>query len=140
MLKQISVFVENKIGRLSAIMGALNDVGIDVRSLTISDNVDFGIVRLIVNDTDKAMQALKDNNFTSNVTDVLGFTIADRVGTLYEVINVFDQNGININYSYSMMGKKLEEADIIVKTDECEKAIALLDAKGISTLSMEDII
>ncbi|MDR1754272.1 MAG: hypothetical protein LBR74_05130 [Eubacterium sp.] len=140
MLKQISVFVENKAGRLCAIMETLNGADIDVRSLNIADTTDFGIVRIIVNNTDKALNALRENSFTSKVTEVVGFTIEDHAGALYDVIKAFDQNQLNIEYSYSMMGKKLGEADIIVRTDDNEKAAELLKSKGISIISIGDIV
>ncbi len=135
MLKQISIFVENKSGRLCAIMEVLNNAKIDIRALSIADTTDFGIVRLIVNDTDKALQALRENNFTANVTDVIGFTIEDHFGALYNIVKTFTDNQLNIEYSYSLMGKNQGEADIVARVDNSDKAISILKASGVKLIS-----
>jgi len=140
MLNQISVFVENKSGRLCAIMEVLNNTKINVRALSIADTTDFGIVRLIVDDSDKALTALKENNFTSTVTEVIGFNIEDHFGAMYEVVKIFSDNGINIEYSYSLMGKSQGEADIIVRVGQKDKAIELLQKHNIKIITERDIL
>lgn len=141
MLKQISVFVENKSGRLCAIMEVLNEAKINIRALSIADTTDFGIVRLIVNETEKTLEALKENNFTANITNVIGFTIEDQFGALYNVIKTFDDNKINIEYSYSLMGKNHGEADIVIRVEESERerAIEILRKENIKLITAEDI-
>lgn len=140
MLKQISVFVENKSGRLCAIMETLDRAGIDIRAMSIADTTDFGIVRLIVSDADKALTALKADSFTAKSAEVIGFTIQDHSGALYEVVKAFDEQGLNIEYSYSLMGKNQGEADIVVRATDNEKAAALLREKGIRLISAEDVL
>ncbi|MDR2533134.1 MAG: ACT domain-containing protein [Oscillospiraceae bacterium] len=142
MLKQLSVFVENKAGRLCAIVEVLNEAGINIRAMNIADTVDYGIIRLIVSDTEKAVAALSGNNFTANVFDVTAFTIPDRFGALYEVIKLLGDSGINIEYSYSLMGKNHSEAGIVVYIEDAEKATEageILKKAGVNLITPEDI-
>ncbi len=140
MLDQISVFVENKTGRLASIMEILNRNKIDIRALTIADTTDFGIVRIVVNGTEKALEALRSSGCTATVTKVIGFTIPDYSGALFEVINAFEEAGINIEYCYSLMGKKEGQADIVVRVENNDEAIKLLSSKNIKLISTEDIL
>jgi len=140
MLKQISVFVENKAGRLCAVMETLSKNEINVRAMTIADTADFGIVRLIAGDAEKAVFALHSDNFTVKTTDVIGFKIPDRFGTLYEAVKALGGEGINIEYSYSLMGKNKGEADIVVSVKETEKAAAVLAKAGIELITLDDIL
>lgn len=140
MLEQISVFIENKAGRLAYVMDILHKNNIDIRALTIADTTDFGIVRIIVSETQKALDALKAEKCIANVTNVIGFTIPDFSGALYEVINTFDEHDINIDYSYSLMGKKEGQADIVIRVEEYDKALAVLREKGITLISVADIV
>jgi len=139
MLQQISVFVENKTGRLSAVMETLSKAVIDVRALTIADTADFGIVRLIVGDTEKAVCALRNGGFTVKTTEVIGFKIPDHFGTLYEVVNALGNNGINIEYSYSIASKIMGEAEIVIRVKEKEKAVGVLEEAGIELIDISDI-
>ena len=139
MLDQISIFVENKPGRLAAIMEVLNNASIDIRAFTIADTTDFGIVRLIANDTNKAISALKENGFTAKHTKVIGFTIPDYPGAMNEVIANLQKNEINIEYSYSLMGKRENQADIAIRVQDNDKAEAVLKESGIKLISTEDV-
>ena len=96
LIDQISVFVENKAGRLAAVMEILNKNGIDIRAMTVADTADFGILRIIVNDTEKAIAALQADGCTAAVTKVIAFTIPDVSGALYNVIGKINDCGINI--------------------------------------------
>jgi hypothetical protein len=142
MLQQISVFVENKSGRLCAIVEALNEARINIRAMNIADTADYGIVRLIVNDTENAVKALKNKNFTAEIFDVIAFTIPDRFGALYEVIKLLDDNNINIEYSYSLIGKNQSEAGIVVFVKSAGKsaeASELLEKAGVNLITPEVI-
>jgi len=142
MLQQISVFVENKAGRLCAIVEALNEAKINIRAMNIADTVDYGIVRLVVNDTENAVKTLQGKNFTAKVFDVIAFTIPDRFGALYEVIKLLGDNGINIEYSYSLMGKNQSEAGIVVYVKDAEKtaeANIILKEAGVKLITPEDV-
>ena len=139
MLQQISTFVENKSGRLCAVMKALNEAKINIRALSIADTTDFGIVRLIVDDTEKALGALKEQGFTATVTEVIGFKIEDHFGAMYNVVNLFAENDISIEYSYSLMGKNQGEADIVVRVTEKEKATEILTKNNIKLITANDV-
>ena len=140
MLEQISVFAENKKGRLAAIMKLINDSGIDVRALTIADTTDFGIVRMIVSNSESALRIFRENDCIASVAKVIGFTIKDEVGSMYDVVRLFDDKGINIEYCYSLMGKKENMADIVIKTNDNEGAEKLLLESGINLISTADIV
>lgn len=139
MLKQISVFVENKTGRLASVMKILGDNKIDVRALTIADTTDFGIVRLVVKDAEGTLKILKENGCTATVTKLAAFTVPDSAGGLYSVIEAFDTAGINVEYCYSLMTNKQGEADIVVRVEDYDKAAELLTSKGIRLISEDDI-
>jgi hypothetical protein len=142
MLEQISVFAENKAGRLRAIMETLHDSGINLRAMTIADTTDFGIVRLVADDTPKAVQALKDAGFTANTTQVIGVSIPDESGALLSVIRIFEANDLNIEYSYSLMTASCGErhADIVLRVSDNAKALNLLKENGVAVISLQDII
>lgn len=140
MLDQISIFVENKPGRLAAIMDALNSNEIDIRAFTIADTTDFGIIRIIVNDTPKALAALKESGFTATHTRVLGFTIPDYCGAMNKVISALQKESINIEYSYSLMGKKENKADIAIRVADNAAAEKVLRDNGIQLIDTSDVI
>ena len=123
-IDQISVFVENKKGRLAGIMEVLNKAGIDIRAMTIADTA--GILRMIVDDTDKALEALKADGCTAAVTKVIAFTIPDVSGALYNVMGKINACGINVEYMYSVMGKVAGRADIVIRVEDVEKASKVL--------------
>lgn len=134
MLDQISIFLENKPGRLAAVMKVLKDAGTDLRAFTIADTTDFGIVRIIAADTEKALKALKENDFTATSNKILGVTIPDHPGELNKVIEVLQATNVNIEYSYSFMGSRPDEADIAIRTQNNEAAEQVLRTKGIKLL------
>ncbi|MBQ8842060.1 MAG: hypothetical protein IJZ65_05465 [Ruminiclostridium sp.] len=139
MLEQISVFIENKKGRLASVMEILNNNKIDIRALTIADTTDFGIIRIVVKDAKTTLSILKENDCTATVTKVIGFTISDASGSLYEVIGAFEEAGINVEYCYSLMCKRAGEADIVVRVDDKDKAVEVLEKMNIKLLSADDI-
>ena len=139
MLEQISVFIENKTGRLAFVMGILKENNIDIRAMTIADTTDFGIIRIVVKDAAAALAILKDNGCTATKTKVVGFTIPDYSGALFDVIAAFEDEGINVEYCYSLMCKREGQADIIVRVDNNDKAIKILTSKSIKLLEPNDI-
>lgn len=134
MLEQISIFLENKPGRLAAVMKVLGDAKADLRAFTIADTTEFGIVRIIARDPENTLKALKENNFTASGNKIIGFTIPDHPGEMNKVIKILHEGGIEIDYSYSFMGSRPDEADIAIKTKDNEKAEALLISKGIKLI------
>lgn len=139
MLNQISVFVENKTGRLASVMKVLTDNNTDIRAMTIADTTDFGIVRLVVKDAESALKLLKENGFTANLTQVAAFSVPDQPGGMYSVIDAFESAGINIEYCYSLVTNKEGRASVAVRVDDNAKAIEVLEAKGIPQISAEDL-
>ena len=102
-LKQLSVFVENKTGRLVEITGALAKSGVDIRALSIADTTDYGILRLIVNDPEKALESLKQSGMTVSLTTVIAVEIPDTPGALNNVVAILSENGISIEYMYAFL-------------------------------------
>ena len=140
MLDQISIFVENKQGRLAAIMDVLHNAQVDIRAYTNADTTDFGSGRIVANDTEKARKSLKDGGFTAKVTQIIGFTIEDIPSAMYKVISALQEAKINIEYSYSLMGKRANQADIAIRVDDNEKTEQVLREKGIKLISTSDIV
>lgn len=139
LIDQISVFVENKQGRLADVMKVLHNSSIDIRAMTIADTTDFGIMRLIVDDTEKAIAALKSDGCTAAVTKVIAFTIPDVSGSLYKVMDIINDNGINIDYLYSVMGKTAGRADIVIRVEDNDQAIKVLTDNGIQLISGDEL-
>jgi hypothetical protein len=138
-VEQISIFLENKSGRLAEVATVLAKGGINIRALSLADTTDFGILRLIVNDTEKAKQVLKDNGFTVGKTEVIGVEVADKPGGLAEILNVMKAHNINVEYMYAFVQKSAGNAIIIFRFDELEKAIEVLQKAGIRIMKGEDI-
>src|SRR5512140_3318317 len=120
-VEQISVFLENKSGRLAEVAGVLASAGINIRALSLADTSDFGILRLIVNDTEKAKKVLKENGFTVGKTEVLAVEVADRPGGIAGILNVLNGGGINVEYMYAFVQKNNDNAIIIFRIDDLEK-------------------
>lgn len=112
-IRQISVFVENKPGRLSAITKILKDNGINIRAISIADTKDFGILRLIVSDPDKACEKLRAEKCTVTITEVVAIEIADELGRLSSVIDILADSKVNIEYMYAFLSKSDNKASII---------------------------
>ena len=139
LVKQISVFVQNKPGRLSQITRKKKKNGIDIRAISISDTVDFGILRLIVNDPEKCEKVLKENGFTVSITNVIAVGITDEPGSLAQVFALADEKGINIEYVYAFISHTTQDACIIMRVAEGSRAAKVLAENGIKVLSAEDV-
>ncbi len=135
--EQISIFIENKSGRLAEITRILGEAGINIRALSLADTSDFGILRLIVNDREKAKTVLKEKGFTVSKTEVVAVEVPDRPGGLSEILQVLDSQGINVEYMYAFVERCGENAVIIFRFDETEKAISSLKASGFNILDGE---
>lgn len=139
LIKQISVFVENRKGRLFSLAKTLSDNGIDLKALSISDTAEFGILRCIVNDPVKALRVVKDAGFTASVTEVLGIEVDDKPGGLTSVLKILQDNEISIEYLYSFVGTRSENAIVIFHVNETEKAFEKLKDSGLTILTEEMI-
>ncbi len=138
-VKQISVFLENKSGRLAGVIRALGEKKINIRALSVADTADFGILRLIVNDPLKAVEVLKNEHFTVSETEVIVVETPDQPGGLAKVLNIFEEKGINIEYMYAFVGKTKENAVVVFRVEEIDRAIQLLNTSGIRLLSGSEV-
>jgi hypothetical protein len=139
MVKQISVFLENKSGRLAAVTRVLGSSDIDISALSIADTTDFGILRIIVNDPDKATKVLKENGFTVRSTDVVAISVPDKPGGLAGVLEILERESIGIEYTYAFVGKIEGEALVILRPDNPKKAFEVLKENNVKVLSAEDV-
>ena len=137
-IKQLSVFVENKAGKLKEITDIIASADIDIRAMSISDTKEFGILRVIVNDIDRAKQVLEDDGLVLSVTDVLGIRLEDRPGGLASIMGTLSEIGVNIEYMYAFL-TRTENAYLVVRVADAETTGQALEAKGIMLLTDEDI-
>ena len=138
-IKQISIFLENKKGKLAEVTKLITEQGINIRAVSLAETTEFGILRLIVNDPDKCIKTLKANNFISQETDVIAVEIEDKPGGLNKILALFDKADINIEYMYAFIEKKKDNAIVIFRIDDSVKAIDALKANGISVATDEII-
>jgi hypothetical protein len=132
--KQISVFLENKKGRLAEVTKLLTDEGINIRAMSLADVVDFGVLRLIVNDPARGLRVLKAHDLAAQETDVLAVEIQDKPGSLHEIVEVLDREGVNIEYMYTSFGKKGDNVIVVFKSDDAARAVNGLEKAGIPLL------
>lgn len=137
-IKQLSVFVENKQGKLSDVIKAIAKADINIRALSIADTQDFGILRMIVSDTDKALDILKDDMIASK-TDVIAVKMNDKEGALGDILAVLEEAAINVDYAYAFTGSKELAAYVVFRVDDTKAAEDILSGKGIEIASEEDI-
>lgn len=143
MIRQVSIFMENHEGRLNNLLKVLAENNIDIRSLNIAETMDYGIVRLILQETDKGMEVLKKNNIMSSLTPVLAAEVSDQPGGLSALVDALTQAKINIVYAYSFLPKKTDNAIIIIRVDDevQKKAIEILETvPGINLLDRETLL
>ena len=133
-VEQISIFIENKSGRLAEITRILGESGINIRALSLADTTDFGILRLIVNDVEKAQATLKEKGFTVNKTEVIAVEVPDRPGGLAAILQALDADRINVEYMYAFVERCGGNAVIIFRFDETDKAISTLTKSNINVL------
>lgn len=131
MAKQISVFLENKAGRLSHVTRVLGDAGINIRALSIADTSDFGILRIIVNDPARAYRILKDASFTVSETEVIAVQVSDTPGGLAAVLEQMSESNLNIEYLYAFLGTAENDALVVFKVEDIDKACTTFKEKGI---------
>ena len=129
-IKQLSVFAENKPGRLASVTEKLYENDINIRAFTIAEAGDFGIIRMVVDKTDTAYRILKDAGFTVSITDVLAVEVSDEPGSLYSIAKALGNAGINIEYVYAFTSGK-HRALIILRVDNIEEAIKVLENEGV---------
>ena len=132
--QQISVFIENRSGRLAKITTALGNAGVNIRAMSLADTSDFGILRLIVNQTEKAINTLKDQGFTVMVSSVMAVVIPDTPGALGNLLSLLEHAGLNVEYMYAFITRNQNQAVIILRFDDIDKAIETLNESDITVL------
>lgn len=137
-IKQLSVFVENKAGKLKEITDIIASADIDIRAMSIADTKEFGILRVIVNDIDKAKKVLEDDGLVLSVTDVLGIRLEDKPGGLASIMGTLSEIGVNIEYMYAFL-TRTDNAYLVARVADAETTGQALEAKGITLLTDEDI-
>lgn len=138
-VQQISIFVENKSGRLAEVTDILAKNGINIRALSLADTVDFGILRLIVNDLEKAVSLLKSNGFTVNTNEVVAVVVPDRPGGLASILSALQGKGINVEYMYAFVQRSEGNAVLIFRFDDVGKAVSALQAAGVRVMGGDDV-
>jgi len=133
-VEQISIFLENKPGGLEEVTRLLKDADINIRTLSLADTTDFGILRLILNDVEKASRVLKENGLRFSRTTVVAVEVPDRPGGLHEILAVLTKNGINVEYLYAFVERSGQNAVIIFRFDAPEAAIGVLQKNGLTVL------
>lgn len=138
-VKQISVFVENKFGRMAAIIKALAQNGIDISALSLADTSEFGVLRLIVDKPNEAVDILKKEGVIVKCSNVLAIAIDDRPGGLAKALEILTEAGVEIEYMYAFIGKADGKAMTVVRVNDNDKAVSALEEGNISLLTTEDI-
>lgn len=133
-IEQLTIFIENKAGRLAAIAEALGDIHVNIRAMSLADTPNFGILRLIVNDIEKAKQRLKDRGFTVRLTEVIAVKIPDKPGELGRLLRIMEKADLNVEYIYGLSESSEDHAVLILRCDDLEQAIAALSAHGLELL------
>ena len=140
-LKQISVFVENKPGKMQQLTQTLAEHNVDMRALSLAETSDFGIVRIIVDDAYAASTMLKDEGYIHSISKVLGVAIPDQPGGLNTVLAVLSEAEINVEYMYAFMGgKNVDQAYMIFRVEDNKAAVAALGAKGIHCVDQDELM
>ncbi len=139
LVKQISVFLENKSGRLADVTRTLADKNINICALSIADTTDFGILRLIVNKPEEAEKILSDNNFTVSCTSVIAIGVEDKPGGLANTLSVLHDNNISIEYMYAFVGKNGNEAVVILRVENPDEAVKTLEKCDISLIASQKV-
>ena len=138
-LKQISVFLENRKGRLWKALNILSNANINIRALSIADTSEFGILRMVVPETEKAKEILETSNFVVKVNEVIAVGVPDVPGGLESILEVLNKKDVNVEYLYAFVEKKGEKAVVVIRTEDIEAGLDALKDGGITILSAEEI-
>ena len=136
--KQLTVFIENRAGRLSQVLSVLKENGVNILSLSLADTTEYGLLRLIVDDAAKGKEKLTENGFSSLLSDVSIIKIPHKVGSLQTLLKAIDENGINIEYMYGLSIDS-DEAYVVLKASSTEKIDKILADNGIKTITCEEL-
>lgn len=137
---QLSVFLENKPGHLQSALAILAQKGINITTLTIAETADFGILRMLADQPEQAQAVLKEGDFTASITEVLAIEITDSPGSLHQAIATFSRNNLNIEYMYAFTGKRGNQAVMIFRFDDIDKAADALQKEGYKIINHKDLL
>ncbi|MEG1427085.1 MAG: ACT domain-containing protein [Oscillospiraceae bacterium] len=138
-IKQLSVFIENKLGRLADITAVLAENQVDIRAISVADTSDFGILRIIVDKPDEAMAALKEAGMTVSLSKVIAVGIGDQPGAFAKVVRILADAGIGVEYVYAFVSRDKGKAFVIIRADDGKKAAETLLAKNVSILCADEL-
>lgn len=139
-VRQLSIFLENRSGRLAEVTEIMGEASINIRALSLADTSDFGILRVIVDVPDKALRILEEKGFTVTGTDVLAVEVEDKPGGLSRVLKLLEEEGVSVEYMYAFMEKLTDHALLIFRIEDIEGAIEICRKKGIKILSEKEVI
>lgn len=138
-VKQLSVFVENKFGRLSDVTELLSENNIDISALSMAETQDYGILRMIVDNPRLAAKILSENGIIVKATDVIAIAVDDKSGGLNAALQVMKNAGISVEYMYAFVGKSKGQALVVLKVSDCEKAIEAFNSENIKLIPESEI-
>lgn len=133
-VEQISVFLENKAGRLFEVTRILAEAGINIRALSLADTSDFGILRLIVNDNNRAKEVLRQQGFTVGKTEVVAVEVSDQPGGLHKILEILFKANVNVEYMYAFVHQSGSNAVIIFRFDNLDEALKILAQNGVTVI------
>ncbi|MCF0132531.1 MAG: ACT domain-containing protein [Blautia sp.] len=139
-IKQISVFLENKPGKLAEFTKCLSQAGINLRALSVAEASDFGIIRVLVDDIYNATTVLRDADYICSITEVLAVEVKDQPGALAEMISVLADSGVNVEYMYAVTSSKKASAYMIVRVSDNKAAVEVLEKAGIKTVAQDKLV
>lgn len=137
--KQLSIFIENREGRLEEVLHALKERDVNIVSLSLADTSEYGLLRMLVTNPEAGKEALKEKGFSAMLTDVLAVRISHKVGQLQELLQIICEAQVNIEYMYALSTGK-EDASIVIKTSDLDKAAELLKARGVEIVASEEVL
>ncbi len=131
-LRQVSVFLESKPGRMAPVMRQLAERGVNLRALMLAETDRFGILRFIPDDADRALAAVSELGVTARISDVIGVEVPDRPGGLADILAVFEGADVNLEYLYAELAGRGDHALLVLRLEPVDRALALLDAAGLA--------
>ncbi|WP_409201028.1 ACT domain-containing protein [Methanobrevibacter sp. DSM 116169] len=138
-VNQLSIFLENKKGKLYKALNVLSENNINIRALSLADTSEFGILRIVVDNPSKGEEILKKNNFVVKITKIIAIELDDTPGGLSSVLRVLDQNNINLEYLYAFTHERSEKAILLLHTDNIDNLINVLENNNVVMVSPEEI-
>ena len=138
-IKQLSIFLQNRMGSLSKPLEVLSDADVNIKALCMADTSEFGILRLVVDNPEKGKAALEENNFLVKITDIVGVEMNDTPGGLTTVLKVIKDNDIDLEYLYAFTHEKVGKAILLLHAEDIDKLISILNDNNIKTVPSDEV-